>query len=220
MRLFGCALGLVATLAGCKAQHRAPPGGPAPAQGGALILRVVPTQPAPPLPGRLVLIWAPIGDDDASFQPELGYSAPFPGNQTSVVIPYAAIARPHRFELFPRCFDGRRPECQGPAGVATAYVLVVPERGGPIDARAALRSDVSAVGRVVLGFGTDPIPAGGPLRDVFPAGIAGGMAPYGLGRPPGRSFDQLWLAAPGTPFDLVTCTLANPGCDLPFPNLN
>jgi hypothetical protein len=46
------------------------------------------------------------------------------------------------------------------------------------------------------------------------------MAPYALVRPPGSSFDRMWLAQPGTWFDLVSCTQADPQCRLPMPNLN
>jgi hypothetical protein len=187
---------------------------------GALVLRVVPTRPAPPVPGRVIVLWAPIGDDDDSFLPELGYEAPFFGNEPSVVIPYQAIVPPRRLQLFPPCLGRGGPGCDTVAGVATAYVLVVPSTGRPVDGRSVGKGEVSAVGRVILGFGTMPVAAGGPLRDVFPGGIAAGIAPYSLARPPGSSFDDMWLAARNAPFDLVTCTLAEPRCDLPMPNLN
>ncbi len=183
-------------------------------------MRVVPVQPAPPLPGRLIVLWLPIGDDDESFLPELGYDAPFQGTERTAVIPYSAIVPPRRMQMVPPCLDGRRPECNRLAGVATGYVLIVPPTPGPIDLRRVGKSGTTAVGRVIVGHGTQPIPPGGVLRDVFPNGVAGGLASYAVGRGPTGSFERVWLSPPGTWFDLVSCTQANPRCDLPYPNLN
>lgn len=182
-------------------------------------LRVVPARPAPPLQGRLVVAWLPIGDDDPRRIPEIAYEAPFYGNERTVVIPYAALRPPRDMERFPACLD-RRPECNRVAGVATGYVLVVPNTGAPVTPQAVSKGTISAVGRLIVGFGTQPIAPGGPLSAVFPAGIAGGFAPYAAVPPPGGGHDRAWLNPQGTWFDLVSCTLAEPQCDLPYPNLN
>ena len=183
-------------------------------------MRVVPMRPAPPVAGRLIILWAPIGDDDRSFLPEIGYDAPFYGTERTAVIPYSAIILPRRQQLFPACFDRYRPECQRPAGVATGYIFVVPATGGPINPLTVGKSSMTAVGRLMVGYGTQPIAPGGGPRDVFPNGIAGGIAPYAVVQPPGHGHDRMALAAPGTWFDLVSCTLAEPQCNLPLPNIN
>jgi len=214
-------------LAGCKIAgsgpsssppYRPPPPGMATCTGSTLCLRVVPMRPGPPLPGRLVVAWIPINDDDPRGQPEIAFEAPFYGNERTVVIPYSAIRPPRYMELFPPCFE-RRPECDRPAGVATGYVLVIPSTGAPATPQSVGKGTITAVGRLVVGYGTQPIAPGGPLRDVFPAGIAGGMAPYAPIPPPQGGHDRAFLNPQGTWFDLVTCTPADPRCDLPYPNL-
>lgn len=197
-----------------------PPPGAARCSGSALCMRVVPMRPAPPLAGRLVVVWAPIGDDDRSFLPEIGYDAPFYGNERTAVIPYSALVLPRRLQMFPACLALYHPECEHLAGVATGYILVVPATGGPVNPLTVFKSTITAVGRLMVGSGTEPIAPGGVLRDVFPGGIARGLAPYAIVKPQGRSYDQMALAAPGTWFDLVSCTLAEPHCNLPIPDLN
>lgn len=201
--------------------YAAPPLPPGAAQcsAAAVCLRVIPIQAAAPLPGRLVVVWIPVGDDDRTFLPELGYDGPFFGNERTAVIPYAAIVPPRRLQQLPACLDSRRPECERMAGVATGYVMVLPNTGGPVNVYTASKSS-TAVGRLIVGYGTQPIAPGGALSSVFPAGIAGGLAPYGLFKPPGRSHDQVVLAPQGTWFDLVSCTRVGSQCDLPYPNLN
>lgn len=199
------------------------PAGATPCTPSSVCLRVVPVAPGPPLAGRLAVVWAPVGDDDSTFVPELGYDGPFFGNERTVAIPYSGIALPRRTTLSPVCFDRRRPECNNVTLIATAYVVVLPDLNGNgrLDFPAELgKLEGSAVARVMIGHATQPIEPGGVLRDVFPAGVAGGFAPYAVSRPPGRPFDQMVLAPQGTWFDLVTCTTGLPRCDLSYPNLN
>ena len=56
------------------------------------------------------------------------------------------------------------------------------------------------------------------MRDIYPAGVAQGTAPYFMARQPGRAHDKLVLARPGAVFDLVVCPVTAPQCELPFPN--
>ncbi len=165
---------------------------------------------APLEAGRLVVVWERFGE---RAPPEVSFDIPFRGDEQTIAIPHAKIARPRTPSQIPPC-NTERTECRRLVGVAVGYVLVLRDANGNgrIDADEVGKRSLLGAARVVVGFAEEAIEP----NDTALSGMPIGFASYEPVRV--RMFDKWKLAAPATVFELVVCTRGIE-CDPPVPNL-
>lgn len=136
--------------------------------------------------------------------PQIAYDAPFHGTERFVSIPLTHVAPPNLAQ------------CRGCLGgtMAWGYVVVVP----PGNREPVSKDTIVGMGQMMLAHTRYAAQQAPLLRDKFPAGVAEGTAPYHVRRGHQSMFDSLFLAPPGSVFDLVVCNATAGRCKLPMPN--
>lgn len=154
--------------------------------------------PGPLGPSRLILMWS-APDHKSDSAPDLVELGNLTGQERSVFVPRSAIRPPAR---------------SGELGVTWGYVFAV-------SPNAPATSTKNAVGIAQMML-TDAksLATQLPLGEMYPAGLAPGIAGYRMVKVAGRSHDKFFLAPPGAVFDLVVCPVVQPQCRLPAPNPN
>ncbi len=179
--------------------------------------------------GRLGIVWMPLELYVDEHPPQVAYDAVFGASSESIQIPLASIASPEPYQI--RCVRTCEAcPCLGaPPKTAIAAVVVVVDQDGdgtidsPAETTYLTNSERYGVGYLFVGYGaTAYIPAPSPWDEFYIDGIQAGIKPYvALPPPPGSSWNDLGIPAPGQAFDLHVCAPGSNACDeMPHPDID
>lgn len=168
--------------------------------GDAFCFNVLAGAPGPLGAVHVRLIWVR-PDEKHESTPDVVELGTLTGRERSFAVPRSMLRPPRQI---------------GSYGVTWGYVIAAPANAG-----GAPSSPKDAVGIAQMMF-THAIPEVTALsfNDLYPAGLAPGIAAYRMARVEGRTHEKFFLAPNGAVFDLLLCPTTQPKCRLPAPNPN